>query len=62
MDLYLGATEMAEEDPLNSVFPGEFRYGGGHVIEDLVAGNVDVAIMGVPSDMSSGRPAWSSSC
>ncbi len=31
---------MAEGDPLNSVFPGEFNYGGGHVIEDLVAGNV----------------------
>ncbi|MEN6421479.1 MAG: homocysteine biosynthesis protein, partial [Smithella sp.] len=27
-------------DPLNSVYPGEFNYGGGHVIEDLVAGNV----------------------
>lgn len=38
VDLYLGATEPAEDDPLNKVFPGEFRYGGGHVIEDLVAG------------------------
>jgi uncharacterized protein (DUF39 family) len=40
VDCYLGATEVAEGDPLNSVFPGEFNYGGGHVIEDLVAGNV----------------------
>ncbi|MCK5566471.1 MAG: homocysteine biosynthesis protein, partial [Actinomycetia bacterium] len=24
--------------PRNKVFPGEFKYGGGHVIEDLVAG------------------------
>ncbi len=38
VDLYVGATEAAEDDPLNRVFPGEFRYGGGHVIEDLVAG------------------------
>ncbi len=38
VDLYLGATEIPEEDPANKVFPGAFRYGGGHVIEDLVAG------------------------
>jgi len=38
VDIYLGATEPAEDDPLNKVFPGAFRYGGGHVIEDLVAG------------------------
>ncbi len=38
VDLYIGATEMPEDDPLNKVFPGEFKYGGGHVIEDLVAG------------------------
>jgi len=38
VDIYLGATEPAENDPLNKVYPGEFRYGGGHVIEDLVAG------------------------
>lgn len=38
VDLYIGATEVSEEDPLNKVFPGEFRYGGGHVIQDLVAG------------------------
>ncbi len=38
VDIYIGATEMAEHDPLNEVFPGEFRYGGGHLIEDLVAG------------------------
>src|SRR5512143_1696888 len=38
VDIYIGATEPAEDDPLNKVFPGEFRYGGGHVIQDLVAG------------------------
>ena len=38
VDLYIGATVAAEDDPLNKVYPGEFVYGGGHVIEDLVAG------------------------
>ena len=38
VDVYLGAAELPEDDPLNKVFPGEFLYGGGHVIEDLVAG------------------------
>ncbi len=38
VDAYLGATELPEDDPLNSRYPGEFRRGGGHVIEDLVAG------------------------
>ncbi|MDD4732427.1 MAG: homocysteine biosynthesis protein, partial [Desulfovibrio sp.] len=38
VDAYLGATEPAEDDPLNKVHPGRFVYGGGHVIEDLVRG------------------------
>ncbi|MBW1813633.1 MAG: homocysteine biosynthesis protein [Deltaproteobacteria bacterium] len=38
VDCYLGATEPCEDDPLNKVYPGEFKYGGGHVIQDLVAG------------------------
>ena len=38
VDIYLGATEPAEGDPLNGVHPGQFKYGGGHVIHDLVAG------------------------
>ncbi|MFH1790550.1 MAG: homocysteine biosynthesis protein [Candidatus Omnitrophota bacterium] len=38
VDLYMGATALAEDDPKNKVFPGEFKYGGAHVIEDLVAG------------------------
>ena len=36
VDCYIGATEVVEGDPLNSIHPGEFNYGGGHVIEDLV--------------------------
>lgn len=38
VDMYIGATQPAQDDPLNKVHPGEFRYGGGHVIQDLVAG------------------------
>lgn len=38
VDLFMGATAMADDDPRNKVFPGKFFYGGGHVIEDLVAG------------------------
>ncbi len=38
VDSYVGATEPTEEDPLNKVYPGQFKYGGGHVIEDLVRG------------------------
>jgi len=38
IDMYIGATEVPDDDPLNKVHPGEFRYGGGHVIEDLIAG------------------------
>jgi len=38
VDCYIGATEAAEDDPLNKVYPGEFNYGGGHVIQDLVGG------------------------
>jgi len=38
VDCYLGATETTEDDPLNKVHPGQFNYGGAHVIQDLVAG------------------------
>jgi uncharacterized protein (DUF39 family) len=38
VDLYMGATSIPGDDPANSRGPGEFRYGGGHVIEDLVRG------------------------
>jgi len=38
VDCYIGATEVCADDPLNKVYPGEFLYGGGHVIQDLVAG------------------------
>jgi len=38
VDCYIGATQVRENDPLNMVHPGTFSYGGGHVIEDLIAG------------------------
>jgi len=38
VDLYIGATALPADDPRNQVHPGEFAYGGSHVIEDLVAG------------------------
>ncbi len=38
VDGLIGATEPADDDPLNKVYPGKFKYGGGHVIEDLVNG------------------------
>ncbi len=38
MDIYIGATALPDEDPRNKVHPGHFDYGGGHVIEELVAG------------------------
>jgi uncharacterized protein (DUF39 family) len=38
VDIYLGCTEVREGDPLNMIYPGDFSYGGGHVIHDLVAG------------------------
>ncbi|MFA6549208.1 MAG: homocysteine biosynthesis protein [Candidatus Margulisiibacteriota bacterium] len=38
VDIYLGATAMPDDDPRNKIHPGEFSYGGAHVIEALVAG------------------------
>ena len=43
VDCYLGATQPCDDDPLNKLHPGDFNYGGGHVIQDLVAGKtVDI--------------------
>lgn len=36
VDCYIGATELREDDRANQPFPGEFRYGGAHVIQDLI--------------------------
>jgi uncharacterized protein (DUF39 family) len=43
VDVYLGATELRD--------PGDFSYGGGHVIEDLVSGKtVELEATGRPTD------------
>jgi uncharacterized protein (DUF39 family) len=38
VDILLGCTAVPDDDPRNRSHPGEFNYGGGHVIEELVAG------------------------
>lgn len=37
-DFFLGVTSLPDDDPKNRIYPGEFRYGGGHLLEDLVSG------------------------
>ncbi len=37
-DLLIGCNALPDDDPRNRIHPGEFNYGGGHVIEELVAG------------------------
>jgi uncharacterized protein (DUF39 family) len=39
-DIYVGATALSNGDPRNNNHPGKFRYGGAHVIEDLVSGKM----------------------
>ncbi|MDD3617901.1 MAG: homocysteine biosynthesis protein [Desulfobulbaceae bacterium] len=56
VDFYLGATELAEDDPQNKIYPGEFRYGGGHIIEDLVNGKkVFLEAKAYPTDCYANR-------
>ncbi|MEE8618897.1 MAG: homocysteine biosynthesis protein, partial [Dehalococcoidales bacterium] len=38
VDLYIGANALPDDDSRNRSHPGDFNYGGGHVIEDLAAG------------------------
>ena len=38
VDILIGCTAVPDDDPRNRTHPGEFNYGGGHVIEELVAG------------------------
>jgi L-aspartate semialdehyde sulfurtransferase len=44
VDFFLGATALPDDDPRNRIHPGKFPYGGGHVIEELVAGK-DVKLL-----------------
>jgi uncharacterized protein (DUF39 family) len=43
VDIYLGAAALPDEGPRNKVYPGTFKYGGAHVLEELVAGK-DIAL------------------
>ena len=45
VDILVGATAIPDDDPRNKIHPGKFPYGGGHLIEDLVAGK-DVQLVG----------------
>ena len=38
VDVFLGVNALPDDDPRNKFYPGEFNYGGGHVIEELAAG------------------------
>ena len=51
VDLVIGATELSIKDHANDYGPGEFNYGGAHVIEDLAAGKeVDLRAVGYGTD------------
>ena len=39
VDVMIGANALPDDDPRNRFHPGEFNYGGGHVIEELVGGH-----------------------
>jgi len=43
-DVFFGANALPDDDPRNRMHPGDFNYGGGHVIEELVAGK-DIRFM-----------------
>ena len=38
VDVFIGANALPDDDPRNKFYPGEFNYGGGSVIQELVAG------------------------
>jgi len=51
VDIYIGATAIPEDDPRNTVYPGAFKYGGGHVIEDFVSGkNINLVALSYGTD------------
>jgi len=51
VDVYIGATQVQDDDLLNKVHPGKFKYGGGHVVEDLIAGrNIKLKVKGYGTD------------
>jgi uncharacterized protein (DUF39 family) len=38
VDVFIGSNALPDDDPRNKFYPGEFNYGGGYVIQELVAG------------------------
>ena len=46
VDIFIGATALPDNDPRNKVYPGDFNYGGGHVIEELIAGK-DIRLVAI---------------
>jgi uncharacterized protein (DUF39 family) len=51
VDIFIGSNALPDDDPRNRVHPGEFNYGGGHVIEELVAGkNIALVATGYGTD------------
>jgi len=46
VDIFVGASALPDNDPRNKVYPGDFNYGGGHVIEELAAGK-DVRLVAI---------------
>jgi len=55
-DILLGCSQLTEDDPKNKIHPGEFRYGGGHVIEDFVSGkDIELRAYSYGTDCYPGR-------
>lgn len=51
VDMIIGATELSSKDPANEYGPGEFKYGGAHVIEDLIKGKeINLKAIGYGTD------------
>jgi len=51
IDIMLGCTSLPDDDPRNKNHPGEFRYGGGHVIQEFVAGkDIQLSATGYGTD------------
>lgn len=51
VDIMLGATALPDNDPRNRDYPGEFHYGGGHIIHEFVKGeNIELYAEGYGTD------------
>lgn len=51
VDVMLGATALPETDLRNKEYPGKFKYGGGHVIQEFVEGkDIELVAEGYGTD------------